>query len=201
MVKTLDFFPVEFFEFKNSSIDNAQLIEKLKNLNHPPKNSQNLSFVYSLHKDQNFTEIFNWFSYCLDQIKIHCNYDCDKFEISSSWYNVSLANRGMHQNYHKHTNSFFSGVYYLTHGSPTMFEDPVLYRANGQIEVLRENYSPFKKIDAEPGKLIIFPSYMYHQSPPHVENFDRCIISFNVLPTGKINSKFDNDASLNLSLK
>jgi hypothetical protein len=107
----------------------------------------------------------------------------------------------MHQTYHKHTNSFFSGIYYLSEGSPTVFEDPVIPRSMTQLEVLRKDYLPFERTMAIPGSLIIFPSYVFHHSPPHVENFDRHVISFNVLPTGKINSSADADASIILGVE
>lgn len=199
-MKSIDLFPIEFFEFQNVEISSEQIISNLKNLNSPIKNSNNLSFTKNIHELPEFSNLFSWIDLCLEDIRISKNYRCDKFQITTSWYNKSDAGRGMHQNYHKHTMSFFSGVYYLTSGSPTIFEDPVYQRVNAQIEVLRHNYIPFESVNAEPGKLIIFPSWMYHQSPPHIEDFDRWIISFNVLPTGRINAGC-HDASCFISIK
>ena len=55
-------------------------------------------------------------------------------------------------------------------------------------EVINENhYGPHAAIDAEPGKLILFPSWLMHQSDRHLEDYDRWTISFNALPTGKVN--------------
>jgi hypothetical protein len=194
-------FPIEFFRFTNEQIPNSKIVDYIHSLDAKPKISSNLSYQIPLHKNQELSELFDWFTLCLEQIRITQKYDCDKFSISSSWYNQSLKNQGMHQTYHKHTNSFFSGIYYLSEGSPTVFEDPVIPRCMTQLEVLRKDYSPFERTMAIPGSLIIFPSYVFHHSPPHVENFDRHVISFNVLPTGKINSSADADASIILGVE
>lgn len=196
----LKLFPTEIFEFKNDSISSSNIISKLSKLESPLRTSTNLSFTKNIHQLEEFSELFIWFENCLEEIRVLNQYKCDRFQITSSWYNKSEAHRGMHQNYHKHTMSFFSGVYYLTEGAPTIFEDPVYQRVNAQIEVVRENYWPFERTDAVPGKLVIFPSWLYHQSPPHVNDFDRWIISFNSLPTGKINEGL-HDASCFISVK
>jgi hypothetical protein len=44
-----------------------------------------------------------------------------------------------------------------------------------------------EKVEAEEGKLILFPSWLRHYSGRQLENFDRYTVSFNVLPCGKIN--------------
>ena len=197
----VNLFPVEFFEFTNTEIDNNSIIEKLNKLSGPVRHGSVISYLKPIHKLDEFTDLFLWFGQCLDEIKIKLQYDCDKFEITNSWFNKALAGRGMHQNYHKHVMSFFSAVYYLTPGSPTVFEDPLTQRVQGQIEVLRRNYQPFKHFDAVPGKLVIFPSWMYHQTPPHMLDFDRYIISFNSLPTGKINSIAGGDSQCYISIE
>lgn len=193
-------FPTDIFEFYNASISTEQVISDLTALPSPLKNSSNISYTHNIHRLEKFKNLFSWFEACLEKIRNHNQYNCEKFEITTSWYNKSVAGKGMHQNYHKHTMSFFSGVYYLTEGSPTVFEDPMYQRTNAQIEVLRHNYQPFEHIRATPGKLILFPSWIYHQSPPHCQDFDRWIISFNSLPTGKINIGA-HDASCFISIK
>lgn len=200
-MQTINLFPIEFFEFRNRDINNQQIIKVLDNLKGPIRNGSVLSYVKHVHKEPELSNLFSWFERCLEEIRVRLHYQCDKFEITSSWYNKALANSGMHQNYHKHVLSFFSGVYYLTEGSPTFFEDPVIQRSQGQIEVLRDNYQPFEKINAEPGKLVIFPSWVYHQTPPHIMDNDRYIISFNSLPTGNINPKSTIDSQCYISVK
>lgn len=200
-MEVIKLFPIEFFRFTNQQFCSLEIVDYIQSLQVSPKFSSNISYQIPLHRDQKLAGLFDWFHICLEQIRDTQKYDCDKFNISSSWYNQSLKNQGMHQTYHKHTNSFFSGIYYLSGGSPTVFEDPVIPRTMTQLEVLRKDHSPFERTMAVPGSLIIFPSYVFHHSPPHVENFDRHVISFNVLPTGKINSSADADASIILELQ
>lgn len=199
VMKIHQWFPTDFFEFRNNSLDNADLISRLESIKCEVVRSTNLSFLKSVHKSAEFVELFDWIDLCLEEIRTNLHYKCDKFQIVNSWFNKSVAGSGMHQNYHKHTMSFFSGIYYLTDGAPTVFEDPVYQRVNAQIEVLREHYVPWQTFSAEKGKLIIFPSWVYHQTLPHLEDLDRWIISFNVLPTGNINTG-SHDASCFLSL-
>lgn len=200
-MNVVNLFPVEFFEFKNTSIDNQDIINKLDQLTGLVKHGSVVSYLKPIHKLKEFKDLFLWFDQCLNEIRVKLEYDCDKFEITNSWFNKALGGRGMHQNYHKHVMSFYSAVYYLTEGSPTVFEDPLTQRMQGQIEVLRSNYQPYEHFIAEPGKLLIFPSWVYHQTQPHMHNFDRYVISFNSLPTGKINSATGGDSQCYISIK
>lgn len=200
-MNVVNLFPIEFFEFQNNFIDNQKVIKALEGLEGNRRHGSVISFLEPIHTLPEFSELFNWFHLCLEEIRIKLDYDCDRFEITNSWFNTALAARGMHQNYHKHTMSFFSAVYYLTPGSPTVFEDPVIQRVQGQIEVLRKNYHPFASFHAVPGKLLVFPSWVFHQTPPHMEEYNRYIISFNVLPTGNINSGAGGDSKCYISLR
>ncbi len=194
-MEVLELFPTEFFVFKNKEIDNQYLIEQLSKLNDIQiKKTSTLSMLVDLRKYQEFKELFSWFDQCLNSVKNHMKYDCDSLEITNSWFNVALADYQMYQNVHRHSMSFLSAVYYLSEGSPTVFEDPVIHRTQAQLEVLRFDYHPFYNSDPEPGKLVIFPSWMYHSSLPHYGDKNRYIISFNCLPNGKINHNLATDS-------
>lgn len=199
-MEQLDLFPTSFFVFKNMDIDNDELIKNLQKYADRPKYGKVISSLHSLHDKPEFLDLFQWFNNCLEEIRVKEMYDCDRFEITNSWFNVALANSNMAINYHRHSMSFFSAVYYLTAGAPTFFEDPVIHRTQAQIEVLRFKYSPLEKIFPEPGKLVIFPSWMYHYAAPHVEEFDRYIISFNSFPTGAVNYNIASDSSANITI-
>lgn len=201
-MEIINIFPTELFTFNNTTVDNADLITKLQHLdNIEIKQSTTLSMLVDLDKNPDFTDLFSWFRTCLEEVRAAMQYDCEKLEITNSWFNVALANHNMYQNYHRHSMSMFSAVYYMTAGSETVFEDPVIHRTQAQIEVLRHNYNPFYKMVPEPGKLVIFPSWLYHRSLPHLENQDRYIISFNSLPTGKINHNLATDSKANIEVK
>lgn len=194
-MEVLNLFPVEFFIFRNSSIDNTKLIAELEALDDVEiKKSTTISLLVDLKKNEKFNELFSWFDECLEEIRCSMKYDCEKFEITNSWVNVALPKYNMHQNYHKHSMSYYSAIYYFTEGSPTEFEDVVTDRSRAQLEVLRHDYHPWETIIPEPGKLIIFPSYVYHRSHTHMGNNPRYILSFNTMPTGKINHQLATDS-------
>lgn len=190
-----DLFPTQLFEFKTDKFDNADLIYKLQHLDNTQiKKTTTVSILYDLRNHPDFADLFAWFHECLEQIRVSQTYDCDAFKITNSWFNVAIDGHQMYQNYHRHSMSYFSAVYYMSSGSPTVFEDPVIHRTQAQLEVLRANFNPEFNVDAEVGKLVIFPSWMYHRSLPHFESNDRYVISFNSLPVGKINHAMATDS-------
>lgn len=194
-------FPTEIFVFNNPAIDNQRLIAELEKLNDVEiKKTSTISMIVDLRNHQEFKELFSWFDQCLNSIKEYMKYDCDRLSITSTWFNVALAGYNMFQNVHRHSMSMWSAVYYLTEGSPTEFEDPVIHRTQAQLEVLRFDYNPFYKVNAEPGKLVIFPSWLYHSSLPHLGDKHRYIISFNCLPDGKINHNLATDSKATLRI-
>lgn len=201
-MEILNLFPTEIFVFKNANIDNKELVSNLEILdNIEIKKSTTLSLLVDLRNHSKFNELFKWFNDCLEEIRVSMQYDCERIEITNSWCNVALPGYEMFQNYHRHSMSFYSAVYYLTEGSPTEFEDPVYDRKYGQLEVLRHNYTPWDHSLAEPGKLVIFPSWLYHRSMIHRGTEKRYIISFNSLPTGKINYSLATDSKAHIEVK
>lgn len=194
------FFPVEFFTFRNENIDNRDLISKLECVKSPIRQGTCLSMTADIHNLPEFKELFSWIRTCISEMHQHMAYDCDRIEITSSWFNVSMPDMNHYMNYHRHSMSFYSGVYYLTAGSSTVFEDPVIHRTQAQIEVLRKGHSPVEYIEPEPGKLVLFPSWVYHMSQTHIGKESRYIISFNTLPTGKINHSMADDSKAHIEI-
>lgn len=199
-MQKIEFFPTTFYTFENAVIDNIEIVSKLQKYLDKIKSGNVISSLHSLHNKEEFSELFQWFDTCLEEIRSKEKYDCERFQITNSWFNVAFAKSGMAINYHRHSMSFLSGIYYLTEGSPTFFEDPVIHRTQAQIEVLRFDYLPNEKIYPKPGKLLIFPSWMYHYAAPHVDNFDRYIISFNTLPSGAINYNIASDSVADIQI-
>jgi hypothetical protein len=90
---------------------------------------------------------------------------------------------------HTHPNSFISGVFYLSHSNPedggnTLFykEQPSLWRKN----IFSHRQGEWFRIRPEAGKLILFPSMLYHSVEPHNSESPRYSIAFNTFPTGKL---------------
>jgi len=198
--KTHSMFPVEVLEYQQTGKTYDGIIELLRN--EAFKEHEAYSSLANIHKIPHYNEPFEFINECLEDVRTRYSYDCEKFEISSSWCNMSKPNSGMNHKFHRHSMSYLSGIFYMTEGAPVGFEDPVMPRTMNQLEVLRtDGYAPFEYIAPMPGKLLLFPSWLYHWTKPHIDDFERWNISFNVLPTGKINYNMGTDSTANIELK
>jgi uncharacterized protein (TIGR02466 family) len=111
------------------------------------------------------------------------------WSLKEMWVNV-LENGG-HQAMHNHANSFISGVVYLTAtrtGSQTVFmKSPggidFLFR-NDHAGIAPSEFSADKWISpaAQPGDMVLFPSYLLHAVPPN-QGERRISLAFNAIPT------------------
>jgi len=107
----------------------------------------------------------------------------DNLYLTESWLNV--ATKGDYQEYHCHTDSVISGVFYIDVpiGSPpiifknihSQFDMCTLrYRTLGPINYAHCNYQP------EDNKLILFRSYLPHMVPTMSVDGLRISMSFNI---------------------
>ena len=136
--------------------------------------------------------LIEWFDACLAEYHNQYQLYCEKLTISQCWFNHAPAGSGLGHPLHRHPMSYVSAVYYLTEGAKTAFDDPCTPRVYDSLELnkadkIEAEWGICETIDAEPGKLIIFPSWLRHYSGRQVENFDRWSISFNAFPDGKSN--------------
>lgn len=189
-------FPINLYEYKLDDLTlNSNIIDLLKNEQFIDNGNANLTQQlrsyqtdHYLHQNDNYSKLFLWFKECINDVVSILELDCDSLEITTSWANKYPANTQSRQLDHSHRMSYLSAVYYLTPGAPTCFNDPLIQRTNNSLEV-HNNIPRTALIEADPGKLVIFPSWLTHSSYPHNNYFDRWSISFNTMPTGKINSK------------
>lgn len=191
-MQKIDLFPLEFFEFKTDSIDNNKLIELCSK--EPFNQHSALSSLENLHIKPEYDFFFNWVQECLEELRIQRKYDCEGISFTSSWCNKYHANSGEMHMPHKHSMSWYSGIYYITDGAPTMFDDPMTQRTSAQIEVGRRDFYPLFPVEAEQGKLILFPGYVPHSTMSHRGLDDRWTIAFNTFPSGKINYNLGRDS-------
>ena len=136
--------------------------------------------------------LIEWFDACLAEYHNQYQLYCEKLTISQCWFNHAPAGSGLGHPLHRHPMSYVSAVYYLTEGAKTAFDDPCTPRVYDSLELNRAKemeaeWGICETIDAEPGKLILFPSWLRHFSGRQMEDFDRWTISFNVFPDGKSN--------------
>ena len=111
-----------------------------------------------------------------------------KWSVKEMWTNMLEV--GGSQALHAHANSFASGVIYLTPSHPacrTVFVRPpggfdFSFRHHTR-EAAMGAYNAGKYVlpEAEPGDMVLFPSYLYHEVPKN-QGEQRITIAFNAIP-------------------
>lgn len=189
-------FPIKLYEYNLDDLSlNYKILDSLNKeqfINNGndrlPPHIRSYQTDHYLHNNDSYAELYSWFNECINDFSINEELDCEQLKITTSWANKYPANTQSHQLEHSHRMSYVSAVYYLTPGAPTCFIDPLTQRTNNSLEV-HNNNARSALVEAEPGKLILFPSWLEHSSYPHHAPFDRWSISFNTMPVGKINAR------------
>ena len=111
---------------------------------------------------------------------------CEEVQLASSWGYVTTSNNES-DNFHLHQNSYVSGVYYLTNGSPLIFQDPnIKYSYYGFYNRNINIPDPYQSsVPIEKDLLILFPSYLPHSVGVFEDSKPRVSIAFNIIPKGK----------------
>jgi uncharacterized protein (TIGR02466 family) len=110
------------------------------------------------------------------------------WSIKEIWSNV--LEPGGNQAIHTHSNSFVSGIIYLTETHPSA--RTVFHRSIGGREFIFSNDNPNAKIgpfngnkwiapETKPGDMVLYPSYLLHEVPRN-EGQQRITIAFNAIP-------------------
>jgi hypothetical protein len=109
--------------------------------------------------------------------------------ICNSWGNVVGLNQSIR--YHRHDNSYISGSFYLTEGSKFNLLNNLTSDLFSIVPKIKHD-APHKRsfesldIDPKPGKVIIFPSGMYHSVAASTNDKKRYSIAFNAIPLGEV---------------
>jgi uncharacterized protein (TIGR02466 family) len=108
--------------------------------------------------------------------------------VKEMWTN--MLETGGSQTLHAHANSFVSGIIYLTPSHPackTVFVRPpggfdFSFRHHTRTAAVGPyNAGKYVLPEAEPGDLVLFPSYLYHEVPRN-QGEQRLTIAFNAMP-------------------
>jgi uncharacterized protein (TIGR02466 family) len=111
-----------------------------------------------------------------------------RWSVKEMWTN--LLETGGSQALHAHANSFVSGIFYLTPSHPgckTVFVRPpggadFSFRHHTRTAAMGPyNAGKYVLPTAEPGDLVLFPSYLYHEVPRN-QGGQRLTVSFNAIP-------------------
>lgn len=124
---------------------------------------------------------------CREFSKVY-SHKVEDIAICNSWGNVIRQGQTIH--YHRHDNSYISGSFYLTEGSPLNILNTVhrdLFGFVPQVED-KENFRSWESfnIKPKPGRIILFPSMMHHCVLPSDSPDNRYSIAFNAIPLGKV---------------
>ena len=131
-------------------------------------------------------ELFDIFNVKVNELHQQLGFDKDSFQIiNQSW--ATLNNSVYTSKPHTHPDSFFTGVYYvkaIPTNSPLEFITPI----GAHPHVINRNVSEYNNINSSTyleypssGKLIIFPSWLYHYVGNDVCTSDRISIALNTL--------------------
>ena len=201
--KELHYFPVKIMEYTDPGWT-PEWCEEFKAWGREfPANQSNfpegvITSKTDMHKQDApcVQRVVKFFNECLAQYKERFELNCDQLEISIAWFNHAPSQSGWGHPLHRHPMSYVSSVYYITEGAPTIFGDPCTPRTSDTLDVWQDtlmksdgwNLGINEMYQSNPGKLIIFPSWLHHFSGRQLQDFDRWTISFNALPTGKVNT-------------
>lgn len=209
-MKTIPICPQNIFEFElpadllADTYTNVQKLEYKPNYagggQHPINYASVESFIL---ETVNFAELKPWIQTCIDEVNDEV-YHLDGIRITQSWAN--LSGTGMWHHFHKHANSLFSGVIYLTSNNartwfsvdsmwnrsafsaPNTYPPIMEYVPDSDIERI------IHKVETVAGKCIIFPSSLHHSVDENLDTHNRYSISFNTFMTGTIGSEADLNA-------
>lgn len=164
-------YKIPLLEHKQIKLDLLALIDKTKHYQSlSPKDSDNITTITSLdwNDSNNFDrEWVNFFlPYWKDAVgKIKNHMDFKDIYLSNMWF--QRYQKGDQHGWHIHA-SHYTGVYYLD------FD-----KDSPKTEIVDPFSKRIKKIRANEGDIVIFPSTFLHRSPINKSNQAKTIISWN----------------------
>ena len=186
----IDLFPTVIFQTHLDNINNFEIEEYKNNI---AKEEFNFNFNNGkFTKNQKLLDNFVFLNIKNSILKYSRNYldnlhhEYEDIQISSSWGTHLSLNESSSP--HFHSNSYISGVFYLTKGSPIIFHNNQLsnFTYTPGIKNIPHTYqtTPIYKVNPTPNLLIIFPSWLPHSiEPSKLDN--RMSIAFNIIPKGE----------------
>jgi len=194
-MKIIPALSIPFYEFECK--DQAMLDKVTEEVAHLPfdDNDPPPSTRPYFHPD-----LFVWFADCVEEVRKLYYKDTINLIISTGF--ATRIKRMQKARLHHHINSIISGIFYInsTESSKTKFIMPnpyyfvehqkVLHISKNSTDIIDQFYDPLvTTIFPNRGRLVLFPSYIDHETLTHTENFYRHIISFNTMASGVISEK------------
>ena len=116
---------------------------------------------------------------CLKQL----GYD-QEIKITTSWLTAIAPNAT--PTLHRHSNSWFSGVYYFQDLSYSglEFKNPI----ERDIDLKNSKLTGNWRLEPKKNRLVVFPSYLYHKIEKNTSDEVRHSLAFNIMPDGIVGS-------------
>ena len=107
----------------------------------------------------------------------------NEFIITTSWF--THTKDGKFGNFHNHSNSMFSGVFYFTDDNSSIkFQN---FNKNTSFNIIPKEFNVYNssswEIKPPKGTILLFPSEVYHYV--NISNRDRKSLAFNIVPVGE----------------
>lgn len=156
-------------------------LNKFKTIPHGLLDNSNSSYGQesNILYDEEFYELKTQIDLCIDDYTT--TVQLQPLVVTGSWYNK--MDKECKVNLHRHEGSVISGVFYVNvdNATPLIFKNPLQpYKMNDLHEGMNSEFSsPGVQIPPETGNLILFPSWLEHET--NKETGIRCVISFNTL--------------------
>ena len=189
MKNVIPIFSTPMYMSEDSYNLSQQEIDTIKQLSVEALPNRNKNYSTSTEKNSYILDNYEIFSNLRKFIEKHIDtftanvmmIPNEKVGITQSWLNYNIKETGHH--HHKHRNSVFSGIYYAkgTAEAPTVFTRGSYFFDNWQTDYSDRNTFNAEEftLALEPGKLVIFPSTVYHFVPNNVTDVTRVTIAFN----------------------
>ena len=107
----------------------------------------------------------------------------NEFIITTSWFTHTKNDK--FGNFHNHSNSMFSGVFYFTDDNSSIkFQN---FNKNTCFNIIPKEFNVYNssswEVKPPKGTILLFPSELYHYV--NISNNDRKSLAFNIVPVGE----------------
>lgn len=187
----VDIFPTTIFTDQTSKFIGTPHYEFLLHLINSDYNSSSDSTILTtvdqqLLNQNLFIELKNYILHKSKEYLNQLGHVYEDLQIHNSWGVYTRPNS--ESSLHTHSNSYISGVYYLTQGSNITFKKP--YDLSSIVPKINQDLTNPRTLNTysippQPGLLVLFPSTLQHKVEKSIGDEDRYSISFNIYPKGE----------------
>jgi uncharacterized protein (TIGR02466 family) len=194
-MKFSNFFPLtvgeEYFNIPPQTINKWIDFVESSPLNPLPHGNDFETQDQDLLDNSIFTKLKQQLIYSAKEYSNNLSIQPQDLQISNSWCYITQKDNIKH-NWHTHTNSLITGIFYLTKGAPLYIQNPhqkLWFMDQNNYDY--NNSLIYDKFIPEPGKLLLFPSFVPHSIGNNKKSFRRYSIAFNIIPKGEYGNRYN----------